>query len=373
MRPYFKGVLASAVWIPALLGCDAGTEKMPAVAPVLNTASLTQVAMPVAFRSAYSIDPEALQLRVIVNDVPTNLQRDETNWSGFVNVPLNQTSSVVVEWGTEYGTTGYLKLASQQKFVFVSADQNSVAFGENYNIAFDKDRDSRNNITEYDQNRSPVDNLDVTINVDGTYSTGGVAYPPSAECGQKIPIEIKTRSTDSDHEAWWCAKLKSELTDVDGNIQPIENLEITVNVKDDQLWTDSGTSAQATTHHDDSIEIFIDGDDSKRGAYDGVNDYQFRFAPLGEGVISKARGPSMPVNLDGKFTYYTGGYILVATIPLSQVGIRNNFPFGLNVEVNDDDDGGTRDAKYSWIGAEGEDIAWRNTTAFGTSQVPEIN
>ena len=371
MQTIIRGALTGSVCIWALAGCNADTGTIAALAPTVNTGSMTEIALPEVLRTAQSIDPAGLQLQVRVNNVTTVLTPAPGNlWRGSVNVPANQTSGISVEWGTDYGTAGYIKLAEQQKIVYISAAETDVIFDNNYRTDFDRDRDARNNLTELIQNRSPVHNLDVTINTDGTFTTGGVAYPVSATCGHQLPVAIKTLDNESDHTAWWCAKIKSELTDADGNLQFIENLEVTVNVADDQLFTDSGTGAESISYEDDSVEIYIDGDNNKRSDYDGINDYQFRFAPLGEGVFSKVRGPAgTPLNLNGRFTYYNGGYILHATIPLDQVGIRKGFPFGLNVEVNDDDDGGPRDAKYSWIGTEGEDVAWRNTQAFGTSQL----
>ena len=76
----------------------------------------------------------------------------------------------------------------------------------------------------------------------------------------------------------------------------------------------------------------------------------------------------MPENLLGEVTLFDGGYELVATIPLAQVGINSNTPFGLNIEINDDDDGGNRDYKYSWIGTPNLDISFRDPSTFGTSQ-----
>ena len=95
-----------------------------------------------------------------------------------------------------------------------------------------------------------------------------------------------------------------------------------------------------------------------------------RFTPVGDGEFRVARGPASftPINLTGSFEYFNGGYILTATIPLQEVGIRKRFEFGINVEVNDDDDGGNRDAKHAWVAAEGVDDAWNNTR-FGTGHI----
>ena len=355
-----------SVLIPFLAACNADSEVLQ-----VNTASMTEIELPEVLRTVSGIDPTELQLQVSVNDVATDLARgDDDIWRGSVNVPVNQSSRVAVEWGTDHGTSGYLKLAEQQKSVFVRTDAASVAFDNDYVIAFDLDRDSRFNLTELEQNRSPVNLLDVTINVDGTFPTGGVMYPPSGICGQRIPIGVLTNGTESDHQAWWCATLEDELIDADGNVQEIDNLRVVVSVRDEQIITDSDTNSENVSHQDDSVEIFIDGDGNRGASYDGSNDFQFRFAPLGEGVFSRERGPFLPANLNGSFEFTNEGYILTATIPLRETGIENGFPFGITIEVNDDDDGGLRDAKYAWIGTEGEDISWFNPTGFGVSQVP---
>lgn len=357
-----------------LVACDSGSKPEPVV---INSASLTEIKLPEVLRTVSALDPGELQLSVRVNDQATDLaQTEEDLWTGSVNVPGNQTSSVVVEWGTSYGSTSYLKLAEQQKFIYVAQEARSVTFDNSYNTNFDTDNDSRSNLAELEQGRSPVNSLDVFIEAEGSFVSGGIENVPSSECGSQIPIVVKTRvpmpGASLDHQAWWCAKLKTELTDADGNVLPLQNIEITVNVKDTQLFDDSGALRR---YEDDSVEIFIDGNNNKGGTYDGVNDFQFRFAPTSVGdEILLAKGPAnyQRVNLSGSIEYITGGYVLTAIIPLDEVGITNAQPFGLNIGVNDDDDGLGRDGKFSWIGTEGSDVSFRNPSAFGTAQVPEI-
>ncbi len=357
-----------------LVACDSGGKP---ASVVINSGSLTEIQLPQVLRTVSALDSEALQLSVRVNDQSTELQQTEEDlWTGSVDVPRNQRSSVVVEWGISYGATSYLTLAERQKFVFVAQDALSVTFENSYNTGFDFDNDARSNLFEIEQGRSPVNSLDVTIGVEGSYVTGGIENPFSSECGSQVPIVVETRvplpGASVDHQSWWCAKLKSELTDADGTILPIQNIEITVNVTDTQLFDDSGPFRR---YEDDSVEIFIDGNNNKGGTYDGVNDYQFRFAPTSGGdEILLVKGPAnyQRINVNGSIEYVTGGYVLTAVIPLDEVGITNAQPFGLNIEVNDDDDGLGRDGKYSWIGSEGQDVSFRNPSAFGTAQVPEI-
>ena len=351
---------------PLLVACNSATDVTQ-----LNTGSVTEMTLPQVLRGVAAIDPSGLQLQVSVNDVTTTLLREGDDiWRGSVEVPANQTSRVEIEWGTDYGNSGYVRLAAQQRFIFVGAEERTIIFDDGYSTSFDDDNDTRTNLSEIEQNRSPVDRKDVFIGANGTFAEG-ISYPSSGVCGHKIPINVLTRGASTDPDIWWCAKLQPTLVDLDGNEQNIENLQLTVSVEDDIIFTDGSSVSEDQFYHDDSIEIYIDGDNNKRGPYDGLNDFQFRFVPIGDGVFNVARGPNSfsSSNLNGSFEYYNGGYILTATIPLQEVGIRKGFEFGINVEVSDDDDGGDRDAKYAWVAAEGVDDSWTNTRLFGTSQV----
>jgi oligosaccharide reducing-end xylanase len=65
----------------------------------------------------------------------------------------------------------------------------------------------------------------------------------------------------------------------------------------------------------------------------------------------------------------TGGYRLEVKIPwatLSVTPAQNNL-IGLDVHVNDDDDGGTRDGKKTWFAT--NDNAWQNPSLLATAQL----
>lgn len=361
--------------LQALSGCDTSDEENP----VISTTSTTEITLPNVLRTVSALDTDSLQLTVRVNDVDTELERgDDDIWSGVVQVPRNDQADISVEWSTLYGTTN-LKLAEDRQRRFIGNEETSVTFDGPYDTSFNADVDGLTNLVELSQNRSPVNVLDVFIDSNGAFFNG-LDLPSSGECGDRIPIEVVTvrplednpDAPEKEFQGWWCARLQSVLVDADGNEVPVNNIEITVNVDDALIVTDSDTSEFFADFQDDSIEIFIDGNNSKLSTYDGQDDFQFRLAPLGDGVvISRLRPPGqVPENMSGKITYFNGGYKLVATIPVAAVGITANSPFGINVEVNDDDDGGNRDYKYSWIGTENVDAAFLNPAAFGTSQIP---
>ena len=63
------------------------------------------------------------------------------------------------------------------------------------------------------------------------------------------------------------------------------------------------------------------------------------------------------------------GYRLEVKLPWSTLGTTPaaGKKIGLDVHVNDDDDGGDRDTKIMWFGE--HDVAWQQPSAFGTAEL----
>ena len=143
-------------------------------------------------------------------------------------------------------------------------------------------------------------------------------------------------------------------------------LYLLVNVTDDVIFTDSDTNYGA----DDSIEVLIDGDQSRWSGYDGSNDYQFVFRPgdttVRTGISSVAATTGITFTTT---TTSSPGYRLEAVIPWALLGTTPDAgqTIGLDVSVNDDDDGGARDGKISWI--DPFDQSFQNPLLFGTGEL----
>ena len=117
---------------------------------------------------------------------------------------------------------------------------------------------------------------------------------------------------------------------------------------------------------DDSLEIYIDGNNSKLTSYDGVDDFQFTFPVRGTGGSKQAvssgetLGQFNPPTADIDFATGPGvgprglrrpnfeQDVYEIRIELDSVGIAVNQPFGLELQINDDDDGELRDGKWGW-------------------------
>jgi regulation of enolase protein 1 (concanavalin A-like superfamily) len=142
------------------------------------------------------------------------------------------------------------------------------------------------------------------------------------------------------------------------------NLYLLVEVTDQALFNDSGTG----WYHDDTVEVFIDGDYSRSTtAYDGVNDFQLavRYAD-GNVIIRGSNSAPVPAGAQASLATATGGYVLEMTLPLAQIGVSpvDGALLGLDVQVNDDDDGGDRDTKMAWWST--DDNTWQYPSLFGT-------
>jgi hypothetical protein len=142
-----------------------------------------------------------------------------------------------------------------------------------------------------------------------------------------------------------------------------KNLYVLVDVTDENLRNDSDDFWL-----DDCVEVFIDADNSKSGSY-GDNDYQFHFGwaeanpSMGESQHNQTEGVDFAVGRAD------AGYRVEIKLPWATLGVEPSAgkKIGLDVHVNDDDDGGDRDSKLTWRGK--EDNAWQNPGIFGTAEL----
>lgn len=139
-------------------------------------------------------------------------------------------------------------------------------------------------------------------------------------------------------------------------------LYIYATIEDDLLVGDS-----ANPWEDDGIEIYIDGGNEKGTSYDD-NDHQFIFKLTDPNTVYyHSNGTTNPEGVD---------YALISTPGVTYAEIKIDLVFfldiflsdgdniGIDIHVNDDDDGGLRETKLSWNAP--SDNAWNNPSLFGT-------
>lgn len=133
------------------------------------------------------------------------------------------------------------------------------------------------------------------------------------------------------------------------------NLYVGIQVEDADLRNDS-----SETHNDDSVEIYIDSDHNKGAAYD-ANDRQFVLG-YGDSELFEKTGQTAGVQYAMKPT--SNGYTAEFAIPWSSLGAEAEAGrvIGLDIGVNDDDEGGERESQLMWSGTNEN---WRTTERFG--------
>lgn len=142
-------------------------------------------------------------------------------------------------------------------------------------------------------------------------------------------------------------------------------LYLAVSVKDEAIVSDSWSFQP---WEDDSIDLYVDGDSSKMSVYDGINDFHLTWPAPGSSNAPSAGANSeaMPTGILYAAATTTTGYMWEAAIPWSALDLSPHVGarFSLEVQVNDDDDGGTAEASIAWSQAVPD--AWETPSALGS-------
>ncbi|MGQ7843428.1 sugar-binding protein [Granulosicoccus sp. 3-233] len=306
------------------------------------------------------------------------------SWRGEVNVEAGRSYTATVVWVEDFRGQS-LPLAELVQQLEVSNDGAvEILSTSDYRTDIDFDSDGRSNLQERQNDTDPfVANGQTGGNVDEV----DVIVPRIAT--ENVP-EIDGREVTTDEQGaltgQWANAVQSDnsgaplyidnlMIDNFGNADaggPLRRwaalhdgtyLYIVVLVDDNnQRHRDSGT--QLT--QDDSLEFFIDGDNSKLEQYDD-NDFH-RILPVSladnvtqpafDGEVSGPSSSTAPLEYDfvtgpgagpdGLRTPRFRQDIYELRVELASAGINVDSPFGFELQVNDDDDGGGRDTKWGW-------------------------
>ncbi len=129
---------------------------------------------------------------------------------------------------------------------------------------------------------------------------------------------------------------------------------------------DRNRDSGALIYHDDSLELFLDGDNSKATSYD-ENDFH-RILPVQlagkdkqsatSGDVAGANSSEATLGLrfatgpgigpDGLRRAKHEQDVYELRINIASAGIDLDAPFGFELQINDDDGGGLRDSKWGW-------------------------
>ncbi|NLF12754.1 MAG: hypothetical protein GX597_13280 [Anaerolineaceae bacterium] len=142
------------------------------------------------------------------------------------------------------------------------------------------------------------------------------------------------------------------------------HLYVVASVTDDLLVNDSFSKDD-----DDCVVLLIDGDYSRGASYDGTNDFDLGFCWNDTAVAVGASSAPIPPGAAFQILQTVEGYRVEIRLPLDETGITPGYGglFGLDVHVNDDDDGGAGDAEIAWWAS--VDAAPQPPSAFGAGRL----
>jgi|GEM_PF-1849815 len=142
------------------------------------------------------------------------------------------------------------------------------------------------------------------------------------------------------------------------------NLYVAVKVLDDRIVN----NGHDNLYEDDSVEIFLDGDNGKRSAYD-TNDYQLFIRSNNDVKVTRSNAAVTLAGLETAVAPIAGGYTVEVKVPWSSLGVsadQGKF-IGLDIANNDNDstDGASgRSASLSWHAT--GNTNWSTPSTFGT-------
>ena len=375
LRLLYVGLACAVV-----VGCDTSVSTA-ALIGAGSTSNLT-LSPPYFITRTRAIESAALVPEVLVNGNAVGMQRMDDGWSGAIYVPLGEVASLELTWFENLtGESEPLRLATYSDSIGPISTAVTLPLFESDFVSegIDDDQDGISNLDERQAGSDPRDGSDPAASASNTNDEYPIdVYIARISASQMPPV------IDGVYDEVWDS---SYFTDVNGHYLSIDNLMLGEPV----LRTDGDTEFQWTALHDgvhlyvlvfgeyvegatlfadsretwkdDSVEFYIDGDNSKHSSYDQVNDYAFVIPQLklsepfeannSEDTDSRWLRGSQSLPLPQDFTFASclctsGRVIWEFRISLEQFGIKPDQPFGIEMQINDDLDSGGRDVKWGW-------------------------
>ena len=196
---------------------------------------------------------------------------------------------------------------------------------------------------------------------------GGVGVMPILAAGTPVTIdgtvEAQWSNAVSQAVSYPAQGTVSGAADLSGSWKTLWDanyLYVLVDVTDNVRVSDS----PGNRWDDDSIELFIDPDDSKSNTYSG--DFQFGFGWNDPAVYTGINSNASTAGVLSGYMNTASGYVYEIAVPWTTLGTTPAAAgqIGISVQVNDDDDGAARDGKLSWT--PDPDAAYYDPRVFGT-------
>lgn len=370
--------VSAVLW---LMGCSQETEQ--------DVQSVSSVALspPDFLLESKTIDEENYTPTLSIDNKIYALAKSGGQWTGTFNVAANESYQIRVDWNENYKGR-QLPMASATKTVEVgsSAVSAQIASADYDTTSFDEDSDGLSNLDERNNNSNPFVHLNVentsvvsvprlplsasTPNIDGIYNADEWIYATEIDkadaqllINKLLFVETQGADVSTQVSRWQAVH--------DGNYLYL------LIFSNDQKRTNDSSNAWA----DDNLNIYIDGDYSQYQGYDGINDYHIMVpllernstaANISSASSSRIQQGTNSATLPRDLSFATGISagpvgnrgtkmdVYELRISLAQTGIVVGELFGMDLHLDDDDDGGARDSKWSWYLKSG-DLSYQYT------------
>ena len=305
------------------------------------------------------------------NDKQTSYGSDDYQyrftWNGSLLIvqEIKHGATIGVTASRAQTAAGY---AIEVKLPWNTLNQSSVAFGAllgfDVHINDDDDGGSR------DSKKAWFNTADTSWQNPGTFATAML------QADHEVVQAAIAPSVDGNVEASWNSANSETIANVvlgpvtsdinlSGSFRTLwdsSNLYVLVQINDDAQHNDSGTQPW----NDDSVEIYIDANNDKQTSY-GSDDYRYNFVWNGSSVTIRELQHNAVTGVVASRVSTATGYTIEVKLPwstLGQTGVAVNALFGLDVHINDDDNGGSREGKKAWFNT--VDTSWQNPGTFAT-------
>lgn len=353
---------------------------------------------PKIFSTNRNIDFNNIWCELYVNGDFVSMSNKDGVWTGSVSVDQNEYTDLSITWFENYNNIT-LGLARMSTAFYVAENSSSYSIQdseyEDDASLYDYDNDGRSNLSERLAGTDPTV-FDSTDNEVGCTSGNCDAIIPRVSSAPTIDGFVDGAWSNSASVDLSGAKLliNNLLDDSSGNeidqsashswraMHDGVYIYLLAEITGSFLYYDSDRSKPWL---DDSLDLYFDGNNSNSSNYDNIDDYHI--------VIPFMNGSNAETSSsNGKFEYGTVSKEFTSTswpeigwatryqersgdvnlavyelrFKLSSIGAEVGELLGFEIQTNDDDDGGNRDAKWGWSHPSGYDNAQYDPSLMGT-------
>ena len=331
---------------PAILGfCLIGLAACNSEPDIQISNNAVTTELPETIRQVARLGTVPLEVVVTVNGVETRQQPVSNDITEAIRIPINvpadQNNDITIRW---------LAIAEGERILLADFSTTTEPNLATLNVSeyndvgprFDFDGDGLSNLQEARENRNLLDTFDLVVPLRTTFLN---ANTPLIQGLFDNDISGDSREPDSNTTF----SLRHDDT----------NLILYVCGQDEILQGDDIINTGDRYWHDDTVFVYLDGENSDNATFDGLDDFQLAFVrATGELIVAKgANNPFCPQGSCITHQFDPPGspntqceYELFVEMPFSELNMTRGTPIGFDLEITDDDNGGLHEGSSGFVG-----------------------